>query len=68
VKRKNGATVFGNQAAIVPPFHLSVAVADALFLGSCHPSPSARRFLFVVKGFSSIGSRPVFLYRWYGKP
>jgi hypothetical protein len=45
VKRKNGATVFGNQAATVPPLHLSVAVADALFLGSCHPSPSARRFL-----------------------
>jgi hypothetical protein len=53
VKRKNGATVFGNQAATVSPFHLSVAVADALFLGSCHPSSSARRFLFVVN------------YRWY---
>ena len=31
-----------------------IAVADALY---CHPSPGARRFLFVIKGFSNIGSR-----------
>jgi hypothetical protein len=50
-------TNFRSGGDPVPPFHVSVAVADVLFLGSCHPSSSARRFLFVVKGLSNIGSR-----------